>query len=214
MKKQSIEEPLRRIIEARHHDPFEVLGRHLEGDHALARVFLPQAEQVRIDGHDLPFERIQGTDIFEWHGTAGQLPEIYRIAWTDANGNERIQYDPYCFPPQIEEFDIHLFNEGRHWHVYRVLGAHLHQVNDIEGLLVAVWAPTAERVSVIGDFNDWDGRTLPMRARGSSGVWELFLPGVTAGSISRFEIRSGSGDIQTKNDPYANPFQVRPENAE
>jgi len=213
MDKQHIEEPLLRIIEARHHDPFEVLGRHLQGDHALVRVFLPKAEQVRIDGPDLPFERIEGTDIFEWYGTAEQLPETYRIAWTDAFGNEQVQYDPYCFPPQIEEFDIHLFNEGRHWHVYRVLGAHLHRVNEIEGLLLAVWAPSAERVSVIGDFNDWDGRTLPMRSRGGSGVWELFLPGVTAGCLYRFEIRSSSGDIHIKNDPYANQFQIRPDNA-
>ncbi len=213
MDKKQIEEPLLRIIEARHHDPFEVLGRHLHKDQALVRVFLPMARQVRIAGPDLTLRRIEGTDLFEGFGTRDQIPERYEIVWTDHQGHDHRYHDPYCFPPQIEEFDLHLFNEGRHWHAYKVLGAHDHTADEVQGTLFAVWAPNAERVSIIGDFNHWDGRVHPMRSRGGSGVWELFLPGVSPGHLYRFEIRSHQGEILVKNDPYANQYQVRPENA-
>ncbi|OQX35035.1 MAG: 1,4-alpha-glucan branching enzyme, partial [Candidatus Sedimenticola endophacoides] len=116
-------------------------------------------------------------------------------------------------PPQIDDFDLHLFGQGTHWHAYRFLGAHPRRIDGIDGVLFAVWAPNAQRVSVIGDFNHWDGRAHPMRSRGGSGVWELFIPAVTAGSMYRFELRAQDGRVLIKNDPYGNRFQVRPENA-
>jgi 1,4-alpha-glucan branching enzyme len=213
MDKQSIEEPIRRIIEARHHDPFEVLGRHTQGQHVLVRAFLPRAEHARIAGPDFTMQRLEGTDIFEWFGTVDQIPDRYRIAQIDHMGNEIVRHDPYCFPPQLEAFDLHLFNQGRHWHAYKFLGAHRYSTDGVDGTLFAVWAPNAERVSVIGEFNHWDGRVHPMRNRGDSGIWELFLPEVGAGLIYRFEIRARDGSVLVKNDPYANQFQVRPENA-
>ena len=209
-----VEEPLLRIQQARHHDPFEVLGSHIDGKRAVVRVFLPKARQARIAADpDLVLERVAGTDIFEWRGAPDKLPQRYQVVWTDKSGHETSSYDPYCFPAQIKDFDLHLFGQGKHWHAHNVFGAHPHNVEEVEGVLFAVWAPNADRVSIIGDFNDWDGRVHPMRCRGGSGAWELFLPGIAAGSLYRFEIRSRSGDILVKNDPYARAFQKRPENA-
>ncbi|MEW7981210.1 MAG: 1,4-alpha-glucan branching protein GlgB [Candidatus Sedimenticola endophacoides] len=208
-----LDTPLRRIVEATHHDPFEVLGRHVGRERVTVRAFLPRAEQAHIVGPELPLERIPGTDLFECSGSAEQIPERYQIAWSDHFGHAATHYDPYCFPPQIDDFDLHLFGQGTHWHAYRFLGAHPRRIDGIDGVLFAVWAPNAQRVSVIGDFNHWDGRAHPMRSRGGSGVWELFIPAVTAGSMYRFELRAQDGRVLIKNDPYGNRFQVRPENA-
>jgi 1,4-alpha-glucan branching enzyme len=213
MNKKQIQEPLQRIAEARHHDPFEVLGRHIQDGQAVVRAFLPRAQQARIVEPDLPLERIPGTDFFEWHGAADAVPDRYQISWSDDFDHGATHYDPYCFPPQVEEFDIYLFTQGRHWHIYRVLGAHPHHADSVEGILFAVWAPNADRVSVVGDFNGWDGRVNPMRSCGGSGVWELFLPQAKADTFYRFEIRSKGGEVLTKNDPYAHLFQKRPANA-
>ena len=158
-------------------------------------------------------ERVEGTDLFEWYGTPGELPERCKIAWVDDRGRGASRHDPYCFPPQLDEFDLHLFGEGKHWHAYQFLGAHLHRADGVDGVLFAVWAPNAERVSVVGDFNAWDGRVHPMRSRGAAGVWELFIPEIEPGSLYRFELRTRDGEVVVKNDPYANQFQKRPENA-
>ncbi|MCP4287751.1 MAG: 1,4-alpha-glucan branching protein GlgB [Gammaproteobacteria bacterium] len=213
MEKQHIEEPLIRILESRHHDPFEVLGKHILGEHALVRAFLPLAERASIVESSQPLKRIEGTDFFEWYGTPDQIPERYCIAWSNHQGQQHSSHDPYCFPEQLEEFDLHLFNQGKHWHAYNFLGAHAHSADKVEGVLFSVWAPNAERVSVIGDFNNWDGRVHPMRSRGGSGVWELFIPAVASGNLYRFELRSKGGEILVKNDPYGTYFQKRPDNA-
>ncbi|QIK38619.1 1,4-alpha-glucan branching protein GlgB [Caldichromatium japonicum] len=206
-------EPLKRIIEARHHDPFEVLGRHEEDGRVIVRVFLPLAEQVRLVEADAWMQRIEGTDFFVWEGDAVALPKRYQIEWVDAAGERQLQYDPYCFPPLLGDLDLHLFGEGRHWHIYRVLGSHLAEVEGVRGVRFAVWAPNAERVSVVGDFNAWDGRTNPMRVRGSSGVWELFIPGLEPGGYYKYELRDRFTHIHLKIDPYAQCFQERPHTA-
>ena len=213
MKKRAVPEPLRRIQEARHHDPFEVLGRHITGETAIVRAYLPQAEQASLVEADQSMRRVPGSDFFEWSGPAKQVPKRYQIAWTDAEGNGHRHYDPYRFDPQLSDFDIHLFAQGKHWHAHNLFGAHPRAIGGVEGVLFALWAPNADRASVIGDFNDWDGRVHPMRSRGSCGIWELFLPGLPIGSLYRFEIRARNGDILIKNDPYARLFQKRPENA-
>ena len=132
-------------------------------------------------------------------------------------GQERptagIAHDPYAFPPQLADFDLHLFGEGRHWHAYRFLGSHIREVDGVAGVQFAVWAPNATRVSVVGDFNDWDGRAHPMRVRGGTGVWELFIPAITAGGYYKYEIRDQAGYAHVKIDPYANAFQNRPQTA-
>jgi 1,4-alpha-glucan branching enzyme len=205
---------LQRLVEARHHDPFNLLGRHTYADQDLVRVFIPGAAWVRIVETAVSLERVGNTDLFEWHGTTGAVPERYRLIWCDRYGAEHVAYDPYCFPPQLTDFDLHLFGEGSHWHIYRILGGHRKQVDGVHGVLFAVWAPSAERVSVVGDFNNWDGRNHPMRVRGGSGVWELFIPGLGSGQPYKYEIRTRHHErILLKTDPYGQHFELRPATA-
>ena len=177
------EDGLELVQEARHHDPFALLGRHEHGESAYVMTFLPRAKSVRIVEGGTELEHIDGTDFFLWRGPRDQVPEHYRLEWQDQDGHHRVEYDPYCFSPQLGDLDLHLFSEGRHWHAYRFLGSHAHLVDGISGVRFAVWAPSAERVSVVGDFNHWDGRRHAMRARGGSGVWETFIPGLTEGTV-------------------------------
>jgi 1,4-alpha-glucan branching enzyme len=159
-------------------------------------------------------ERLEGTDIFEWRGPAEHVRQYYRFIWTDEDNREHIAHDPYCFPPVLADYDIHLFGEGKHWHAYNFLGSRPMEVEGIGGVLFAVWAPNAERVSVVGDFNCWDGRRHPMRVRGGSGVWELFIPDLAPGCLYKFEIRNRhTGSLFIKSDPYGRSFEVRPKTA-
>ena len=199
-----------RIAEARHHDPFTVLGRHETGDTAVLRVYRPGAGSMQVYGTGQALIRVPGTDFFEWRGRAQDLPLLPRLEWLDQGERAISAYDPYSFPPCIGELDMHLFGEGRHLHAYRVLGANPWQHAGIEGVLFAVWAPNAERVSVVGDFNGWDGRVHPMRSRGGSGIWEIFMPELKPGSIYKFEIRAKGGSISIKSDPYGKEFELRP----
>jgi 1,4-alpha-glucan branching enzyme len=202
-----------RIAQARHHDPFIYLGKHRQGEEAVVRAYIPGANEVRIADGDLPMRRLHDTDFFEWRGPGGKVPERYRLVWT-LHGNSHTAYDPYCFPAALSDFDIHLFGEGRHQSAWRVMGAHPRIIDDVHGTLFSVWAPNAERVSVTGEFNLWDGRRHPMRSRGGSGVWELFIPGLAEGALYKFEIRNReTGSIHLKSDPYGRRFELRPHNA-
>jgi len=194
-----------------HPDPFAVLGRRNRGDRAIIRAFLPGAQQARLPDIDQPLWRLADTDLFEWRGAADVLPLHYRLAWIDVADREQVTHDPYSFPPQLSLYDLHLFNEGRHLHIHRVLGAHLRVVDHIAGVLFAVWAPNAARVSVVGDFNQWNGLRHPLRRRG--GVWELFVPDVDAGSRYQFELQvRETGERLRKSDPYGRGFEQRPAN--
>ena len=200
-----------KIQDARHHDPFSVLGLHRQGDLYSICVFAPQTRQLLLPLHHITLERIEGSDFFCWQGrTAITTP--YQLQRVDTQGNSHLYHDPYSLPAQLSDFDMHLFGEGRHWHVYRILGAHLHQIAGVHGVLFATWAPNAERVSVVGDFNHWDGRCHPMRNRGQGGIWELFIPELKTGDLYKFEIRNrDSGEILTKTDPYGQQFEMRPQ---
>ena len=203
---------LRRLLEARHHDPFAVLGRHPTDGIEIFRALLPHAESARIESEGPQMQRIPGTDLFECRIEHGNdIPQHYAIYWQDKSGRTGHHVDPYTFSPQLPDFDLYLFGEGKHQHIYRVLGAHLHTVDGIEGVLFSTWAPNAERVSVVGDFNAWDGRTHGMRSRGGSGVWELFIPGLQAGCLYKFEIRNRQQNtLLLKTDPYGQRFELRP----
>lgn len=158
--------------------------------------------------------RVENSDFFVWQGAADEVEEHYRFEALDKTGHRFEFYDPYSFTPQIPEFDLHVFSEGKHWHAYRHLGANHRVVDGVRGVLFATWAPNAERVSVIGDFNQWDGLRHQMRSRGSSGVWELFIPELEPETCYKFEIRNrSSGAILEKTDPYAQAFEHRPRTA-
>jgi len=138
-------------------------------------------------------------------------PSSYRIRWRTEHGEASETHDPYAFPFLLTEFDLYLMGEGRHYDTYEKLGAHIKSVDGIEGVHFAVWAPSARRASVVGDFNRWDGRVHPMRARGSSGIWELFLPEVGESTIYKFEIVGAEGTVlPLKADPYAFAAELRP----
>jgi 1,4-alpha-glucan branching enzyme len=214
MIKQPMSADQRKIAEARHHDPFSVLGLHQDSGQSSVCVFAPGIKEINIIPGELAMERIPDSDFFTWSGSSAEISDHYQLRQIDQDGNKSVNFDPYNFLPQLSDYDLHLFAEGRHWHIYQILGAHPHTVDGIEGVLFATWAPNAERVSVIGDFNNWDGRQAPMRNRLGYGVWELFIPGLKPGSLYKLEIRNrDTGEILTKIDPYAQQFEKRPSTA-
>ncbi len=214
VKQVGLDESQVAICEARHHDPFSVLGRHSEAGKTVIRVFSPNTKSLTIKKTGASFKRLADSDLFEWRGSDAELDAYYELERSDSHGHVHLFYDPYVFAPIINDFDLHLFNEGKHLHVYNILGAHLHEVDGIAGVRFATWAPSAERVSVVGNFNQWDGRCHPMRSRGSSGVWELFIPGLTKGDLYKFEIRNlSTGQVMAKTDPYAQQMELRPRTA-
>ena len=211
---KNVTSEMTRISNALHHDPFSVLGRHDVDSLTEICVYIPNATDVRIADGDRKMQRISDSDFFEWQGQAHDIPKYYRISWRDNEHREHISHDPYCFSAQLTDLDLHLFGKGELRKAYSVFGAHSHEVEGIAGILYSVWAPNAERVSVVGDFNQWDGRRHPMRVRRNTGVWELFIPDIALNSLYKYEIRNRhSGDVFTKADPYARFFEVRPETA-
>ena len=202
---------LKALLKARHHDPFAFLGLHWEDDNWSVRVFLPFEQQVEIqlDGAWVALEKNHPDGVFCWHG-ADQPALPYRLRVPRDNGFHEF-YDPYAFPCLISDVDLHLFGEGRLYQGYRMLGAQPAESLGVPGMRFAVWAPNAERVSVVGDFNRWDGRAHPMRSLGSSGVWELFIPEFPVGALYKFELRNRhSGHIVVKTDPYGQEYELRP----
>ncbi|MEJ2115099.1 MAG: 1,4-alpha-glucan branching enzyme, partial [Gammaproteobacteria bacterium] len=212
--KLSLGHDLEKLIKAQYHDPFSVLG-HCDGySGKVIRVMIPFCKSVRLGKKGPEMVRLPNTDIFEYPYSKEDIPDHYRLDWEDNEGNQYTEYDPYTFMPNISDYDLYLFNQGRHWHIYRILGAHCIEIDGIQGVQFAVWAPNAERVSIIADFNRWDGRRHPMQSIGSSGVWVLFIPEVATEIPYKFEIRNReSGQILVKSDPYAQQFEIRPNTA-
>jgi len=203
-------------------DSFGVLGMHrvqLDGKDALAvRIFLPDAKAVAVIGADGGEERFVATRLCEEgvfeaviHGKGELFP--YELEITDEEGESCRQRDPYSFWPLLGEYDQYLFNEGSHLHIFEKLGAHLRQVDGAKGVHFAVWAPSAQRVSVVGPFNRWDGRRHQMRSLGTSGLWEIFLPGLDEGELYKFEVKAATGQTLLKSDPYAFAAEVPPRTA-
>ena len=202
-----------RLLEARLHDPHALLGLRARAGRQVVRAFNPDADAMSIETPEgwCPMTATGIVGLFEWRGTG--LPPRYRLR-TEAGDSVRIAHDPYAFPPTLTEHDLYLFNEGRFHQAYRALGAQQIEVEGVTGFRFAVWAPNAERVSVVGDFNRWDGRVHPMTSRSSSGVWELFIPELPAGSLYKFEIRNRhTGQVVVKFDPYGQAFELRPSTA-
>ena len=208
--------PLAMLQRGESHDPFSLLGRHEDGGHTMVRAFMPSAEEVELDGVG-PMQRLPNTDIFEIRlepQQAAALPRHHRLNWVEKADNRRCSViSPYSFDLLLPDLDLHLFNEGRHHHIYRLLGAHHMEIDGISGCRFAVWAPAVRRASVVGDFNGWNGLRHPMRSRGGSGVWELFIPGLVPGDLYKFEFISHAGHRLLKADPYGQAMTLRPDTA-
>jgi 1,4-alpha-glucan branching enzyme len=207
------------VIQAQYEDIFAVLGPHLlarDPSHTRLTVFRPDADRVvviRPNGEaQATLERIDTAGLF-----SGVLPtatlEGYRLRLYRLESVWEID-DPYRFPPVLGEMDRYLMGEGRHWRLYDRLGAHLDQVDGVTGVRFAVWAPNAKRASVVGDFNNWDGRIHMMRKHPGIGVWEIFIPGVAAGAAYKYEFLSADGALlPLKADPFAQAAELRPSTA-
>jgi len=217
------------LVKGRLPDPYQVLGPHWverEGRPALAiRAFLPRAVKVTVTWGTEPHQtaKIHADGIFEAilpleatrQGSGSDVrPNAYRIRWVSGDGYETETYDPYAFPPVLTDYDLHLSAEGTHYQQYEKFGAHIREVDGVRGVHFAVWAPNAQRVSVVGDFDSWDGRVHCMRNRGSTGIWEMFMPGLDQGQVYKYEILSRVGDhLALKSDPYGFCAEMRPNTA-
>ena len=207
------------ICDGSHSDPFAVLGPHSGSKGKISvRAFLPHAAEVRVvDGRtnlDLgPLKRRNDVGFFEQSlAMPPGTPYRFKVRWED--GQQSTHEDPYRFGPVLGEMDVWLLSEGTHLRPYEIMGANARVMDGVAGTSFAVWAPNASRVSVLGDFNFWDGRRHPMRLRRECGVWEIFLPGVGVGAQYKFEVRSQDGRVLVpRADPYARQSELRPATA-
>ena len=212
-------EEIESILKAEHSDPFHILGAHVvewEGKPAVAiRCYLPGAEQVWVcrDSGVFPSQRIHADGFFEAVFPNERQVFRYRLRARYGEGNEPEFEDPYRFPPTLSDFDLYLLGEGKHYKSYEKLGAHVMDVEGVRGVAFAVWAPNARRVSVVGNFNNWDGHRHPMRVRGGNGIWELFVPGLAEGEIYKYEIKGHNDYLGLKADPFAFYAELRPNTA-
>ncbi|MDP9402511.1 MAG: 1,4-alpha-glucan branching protein GlgB [Actinomycetota bacterium] len=198
------------LVEGAHGDPHRVLGLH----DGVVRAHRPEASAVRVvpaGGEPIPMSKVHDAGVFEAKVPPHLLAEDggYRLAADYPTGSFSWE-DPYRFWPTLGEVDLHLLGEGRHRRLWRVLGAHVRTHQGVEGTSFAVWAPSARSVRVVGDFNYWDGRLHPMRSLGSSGIWELFVPGVAAGAMYKYEIATAAGHVTQKADPVAFAAELPP----
>lgn len=215
------QEELSSLKNANHRSPHQLLGMHLLGDGSglVVRAFLPDAAKVEIqpvhekDKPSFKLERIPNTDIFEGVTKSANRVYAYDLVITDKHKGQRRTRDPYSFLPTLGESDLYLFGKGDERKIYEKLGAQLRVIDGVPGTSFAVWAPNAQRVSVVGSFNGWDGRVHMMRSLGPSGVWEIFIPGIGEGAIYKYEIRNIHGHVVLKTDPFGFFFEVPPKQA-
>ncbi|MBV9619265.1 MAG: 1,4-alpha-glucan branching protein GlgB [Verrucomicrobia bacterium] len=213
---------LNSFLSGTHSDPFRILGPHRMGDDLAIRAFRPDARKIEIvlngsasgpsrtgveamadTSFSVEAEKIHRDGFFQAQVPNATRDLDYHLRVTNWDGSEYAMRDAYQYGPIMGEVDLHLFSEGQHWQLYEKFGAHLRKIGDTAGVYFAVWAPNAQRVSVVGDFNGWDGRVNPMRKLASAGVWELFLPNVCEGAHYKFEIRGQTGALLLKSDPFA-----------
>ncbi len=216
---------IKQLVQGEFGNPFEVLGMHTLNGGMCVRAFLPEAKDAWVvieseagnkrTGTEpaYPMKRIHKEGVFE-AVFEGAKPFVYTLKIITHRDEAKEFHDPYSFPPVLTDFDLHLIGEGTHYKNYEKLGAHVREINGIKGVHFAVWAPNAGRVSLIGDFNRWDGRRNPMRLLGSAGIWEIFIPDLGEGEVYKFEILSKFNNYkEQKSDPFAFFFEVRPKTA-
>ncbi len=207
---------LAQLTAGKHSDPHRLLGIHPVKDGAVVRAYHPDAVSAEcvLEGEPaVPMTPLGVPGTFGAHLQGRSLPLRYRLRFRFAAGGVWEQDDPYRFPPSIGEMDVYLISEGTHRRLWQVLGAHPRQLDGMDGVSFAVWAPNAQGVSVLGDFSRWDDRRLPMRRLGSSGVFELFVPGVSAGALYKYRIFGPRGELRVKADPFAQAMELPPSTA-
>ena len=199
------------VVAGRHSDPFTVLGPHTDKDRTVLRVLMPRASRViaiQDGGQEQELIQIEDSGLF-----SGPIKNArYRLRARFGDSEVELE-DPYRFPPLLTDFDLHLLGEGNHLRIYDKLGAHPRNIDEVEGVAFVVFAPNAQRVSVVGDFNGWDGRRHAMRVRGS-GYWEIFVPAARSGDKYKYEIVGPDGALlPLKSDPFAFAAETRPSTA-
>ena len=209
-----IEQDIALLAARNHHEPHRVLGAHPVPDGVVVRVWRPGARTVRVvpDGGapiDLPH---RASGLFEGVVPGARSLPRYEVEVELGDAITRAR-DPYSFLPTLGELDLHLVGEGSHQDLWERLGARPREIDGARGVAFTVWAPSARSVSVVGDWNGWDGRVHPMRTLGASGIWELFVPGVDEGARYKFEIRGGDGSLRLKADPEAQRAEHPPKTA-
>jgi 1,4-alpha-glucan branching enzyme len=212
---------LEALVHVQHKTPHQLLGMHPLGDGSgvVVRAFLPHAARVEIvPTHDkakpsFHLHRIHDAGVFEGSHKGSTSVYAYDLVVVDHHGNRTQSRDAYSFLPTLGETDLYLFGQGDERRIYEKLGAHLRSLDGVPGVSFAVWAPNAQRVSVVGDFNNWDGRYHTLRLLGASGVWEIFVPGVREGTLYKYEIKDHTGATVLKTDPYGAFFEAAPKNA-
>ena len=206
------------VVAGKHNAPHNILGLHNFGEGQVVTVFRPHAQKVfvmNMNGDNVT----ELEEVEEESGFFGKYVDshIYKAPYkvrVQYSENDIIEFvDPYCFESQISSMDLYVFAEGNHYEIYDKLGAHPMTIDGVRGTYFAVWAPHARAVSVVGSFNMWDGMLHPMRTLQVSGIYELFIPGVEAGAIYKYQILTRQGEVLLKSDPYANSSQLRPDNA-
>ncbi len=209
------------LVQVQNRAPHQLLGMHPLGDGSglVVRAFLPNAASVKIvPTHErgkptIKLKRLHETGVFEGVTRAAKEVYAYDLVITDGAGQTYQTRDCYSFLPTLGETDVYLFGQGNELRIYEKLGAQPRLIDGVAGTSFAVWAPNAQRVSVVGNFNNWDGRCHAMRLLGASGVWELFLPGVGQGALYKFEVKDVHGAISLKTDPYGFLYEIPPKSA-
>ncbi len=220
IKAEALRQEIEAVVRAEHGDPFGILGMHTDGpDGAVTvRTFIPEARKITLidAGTNEPVADLEKvhSDGF-WSVTLNDRKSMFRYRFRIEFATTTGEFsDAYSFPPVLGELDVHLLAEGTHLRSFERLGAHPQEMEGVAGTAFAVWAPNASRVSVIGDFCNWDGRRLPMRKRHECGVWELFVPHVARGDRYKYEIKGPSGNLlPQKADPYAFQAEMPPHTA-
>ena len=215
-------ESLEKLVFGQESNPNSILGPHLiasNSDKVVVRAFLPLAEQATIVNHngdqELAMSRVHPSGIFEVTCDASDFETAlgrYKIKYVEGDSTMSV-HDPYAFPPLLSELDLHLFNEGNHYEIHKKLGAHVREINGVKGVNFAVWAPNAKSISVVGNFNEWDGRRHPMGKQIPSGIWELFLPELGPGEIYKFRVTDCHGQQIEKSDPFGFYSELPPRTA-
>ncbi len=211
-------EELNAVIQGNHSNPFAVLGIHKNKGtkEVYIRTYLPQTKKIELlkkDGSSLgEMTKLDDRGFYQINlGAIENFSYKYKVSYND--GNEFIKEDPYRFPSIFGDIDLYLLAEGNHLNMYKKLGAHMIEFDGIKGVSFAVWAPSAKRVSVIGNFNGWDGRVHVMRNHPACGVWDIFIPDITEYELYKFEVKTQEDYIKTKSDPCGFLFEQRPKTA-